>query len=109
MQKPLSCPCQREDDSYDQKPHKLNTLHYNTFHALIEVVEHHGGTLCRDKVILENEFEFKKLNKDYDLKIANMVLRVPIEVTTRDKELVITFLKRLDRDWYSAMIDNLEN
>ena len=36
-----------------QKPHASKTLHYNTFHALVEVVDHHGGMICIDEALIE--------------------------------------------------------
>ena len=32
--------------AYGQKPYETNTTQYNTFQALVEVVEYHGGSLC---------------------------------------------------------------
>ena len=41
--------------NYLQKAHKSNTLHYNIFATLVEVVEHHGGAFCRDEALVEIE------------------------------------------------------
>ena len=60
---------------------------------MVEVVENHGETLCRDKALIE--IELKKLNKDYNLKVANIALHAPVESTVRDKgykNIVVIYL-----------------
>ena len=76
---------------YHQKPYKSNTLHYNMFHALVEVAEHHGGMLCIEKALID--IESKKMHKDYDLSIVNMAPRAPVEANAHNKGLTNVFLK----------------
>ena len=92
---------------YYQKPQQSNTLHYNTFHAFVEAVEHHGWTLCRGRALIE--IEIKQMNNDYDLSVANMVLCTQVEAIVRNKGLVIAFFKQSGRNYHSVLLDNLEN
>ena len=46
--------------AYSQKLYDTNTTHYNTFQALVEVVEHHSGSLCRDCALMLLETKNKK-------------------------------------------------
>ena len=41
--------------AYYQKEHDTNTLHFNKFRALVEVVEHHGGNSVNDGVLIDLE------------------------------------------------------
>ena len=61
------------------------------FQALVEAVEHHGGTLCRDEVLIE--IEAKIIDKDFDLSGADISACIPIEAIARDKALAIVFKK----------------
>ena len=40
--------------SHYQKSNESNTLHYNTFLALLEVIERHGENLCCDGALTES-------------------------------------------------------
>ena len=50
--------------SYHQKSYDYNTLHYNTFQALVEVIKHHGGTLYYDQALVL--IEIINFEKNYD-------------------------------------------
>ena len=93
--------------SYYQKPHKFNGLQYKKFHALVEVGKRHGGTLCRDEVLVE--IEAKIIDKDFDLSNAEISTRISIKSISRNKALAIAFLKISDRFRYSCLLDSLEN
>ena len=45
-------------DAYYQRPYKSNTTHYNTFQALVEVVEHYDGSLSRDRAPILIELKY---------------------------------------------------
>jgi len=45
---------------YGHKLYETNTTHYNNFQALVEVVEHHGGSLCRDCALMLLDMKNKK-------------------------------------------------
>ena len=90
-----------------QSTFESNTLHYNPFVALIEIVEHHGGTLCSDEFSIEVEGEH--LSESFDITTTSQETRAPIKSITRDQILSVTFLIRSDRSRYGQLLDNLEN
>ena len=93
--------------AYCQKSHKSNTTHYISFQALVEVVEHHGGSLCRDCALML--IELKNIDNDKvldDLKVDELT---ELESIIRDKALAITLIKRSDKVRYSTLLDSLEN
>ena len=93
--------------SYYQKPHESNTLHYNTFHLIVEVVEHHGGTICRDEALIK--IEAKKKDPYFDPLSALMAKQLAAKAIVRNKALAIVFLKQSDMITYSCLRDSLEN
>ena len=50
--------------SHLKKSYDSNTLHYNTFQTLVEVVEHHDGTLYDDQALVL--LEIINIDKNYD-------------------------------------------
>ena len=49
---------------YFQKTYKSNTSHYNTFQALTEVVEHHGGILYHYNALTKIKLEKRSDNQE---------------------------------------------
>ena len=92
---------------YYQKSFESKTLHYNTFIALVEVVEHHEGTLYRDETL--TEVEDKKIDEDFNLTGESPESRASIETIAHDKALAVAFLSRSNRGRYGYLLDNLEN
>lgn len=74
---------------------------------LVEVVEHHNRTLCRDKASIETDGE--KVSKDFDLSSADMSVSPSIETIAPNKVLAITFLKRSDKTCYKYLLKHLES
>ena len=81
-------------------------LHFNIFKVLVEVVEHHGKNIDNgDKLI---DLEIKKEYPSNDMKIVNPDKLATFTAKSRDKALVITFLKRCDNSRYGVPFVSLE-
>ena len=93
--------------SYHYKSTDSNMLHYTTFEALVEVVEHYGGTICRDRAIIQIECE--KIDSKCDLTKLTPEVCANFEMIARDKSLAVAFLKRSSRGRYGSLLDILDN
>lgn len=93
--------------SYYQNHHESKTLHYNTYHALVKVFEHHGCVLCRDEVLIV--IKSMKAGPNFDTSKVNSPEWIAAKFIERDKALAITFLKRMERTRYSCFLVSLEN
>ena len=92
---------------YYQKENETNVSHFNTFRALAEVVEHHGGDIGRDDALVN--LEIKKVLPKEDINTVGSEKLTLFRSISRSKALAIGFIKRSDRGRYGDLIDDLEN
>ena len=92
---------------YYQKENDTNVSHFNTFRALAEVVEHHGGNIGNDDALVN--LEIKKLLPHDDISTVGDDKLTLFRAISRSKALAIGFVKRSDRARYGDLIDDLEN
>ena len=82
-------------------------LHFNTFRALTEVMEHHGGNIGNDDALVKPEI--KKIAPGEDIGTIGDEKLILFRAISRSKALAIGFIKRSDRARYGELIDDLEN
>ena len=92
---------------YYQRENDTNVSHFNTFRALAEVVEHHGGNIGNDDALVDLEIKRLLPNEGIDT-IGDEKLTL-FRAISQSKALAIGFIKRSDRTRYGTLIDDLEN
>jgi hypothetical protein len=92
---------------YYQKENETNVSHFNTFCALAEVVEHHGGDIGRDDALVN--LEVKKVLPGEDIDTVGSEKLALFRTISRSKALAIDFIKTSNWTRYGALIDDLEN
>ena len=85
----------------------MNTLRFNTLKALIKVVEHHGGNIASNDLLMN--LEIKKTHPKQDVKTVHASKLAAFAASSRNKALGIIFLKRSNKSRYGVLITNLEN
>ena len=92
---------------YFQKANNMNTLHFDTFKALVEVIEHHWGNISSNDTLIN--LDIKKTHPSR-MRRHYMPANYPPSLQCYIKKaLAITFLKRSDKSRYGVLIDKLEN
>ena len=92
---------------YFQKENNTNLLHFNTFRALAEVVEHHGRNIRNDNALVD--LEIKKISPGEDIDSIGDEKLTLFRAISRSKALAIGFVKRSDHARYGELIGSLEN
>lgn len=92
---------------YYQKENDTNVSHFNTFRALVEVIEHHGGNIGNDDALVN--IEIKNIRPHDDISTVGGDQLALFRAVSRSNALAIGFVKRSDRARYGELIDDLEN
>jgi len=83
------------------------------FQFLVELIEHYGGDIASDSVLIDYETtEFKKtldLVALTDDKVDNAILAYNIPTVVKNKLLAVAFLRRADRARYGDLLRDLRN
>ena len=82
-------------------------MHFNTFRVLVEVVEHHSGNIANDNALVNVEIE--KIVPSGTIDTIDSDKIASLKAISRNKTLAVAFIKRLNRDRYGVLIDDLEN
>ena len=73
------------------KRNTKNIIYFNTFKALVEIMEHHGRNIANDDVLIDLDIGKACLKQDTNTMQADEL--VMFTARSRDKALAITFLK----------------
>jgi len=83
------------------------------FKYLVELIEHYGGDIVNDTVLINYETtEFKKtldLVALTDDEVNNAILAYDIPTVVKNKLLAVAFLRRSDRERYGDLLRDLQN
>ena len=93
--------------SYKKGVHKFNLEYVKKFHALIGLVEHHGGIFIYDNTL--TVIEEKKISKYNTMEIILTTEMPNFNTIARDKAMTDIFIEHYNRNKYSALLDDLEN
>jgi hypothetical protein len=90
---------------YRQGPEETNATYMSKFKNSIDVIEHYGGNIGDDKVLVTEEL---RKTGATDMVATEEEKKQAIK-TAKSKAHAMAFLKRADRNRYGALITDLEN